>query len=114
MYLLGDAARDREAAKSVQCSLEYTTLRRVTEATEIHYDPNPEVRHARMPCSCHANRIMLLLRCSFKHSPYDICLLRMCRTAQSRVIRLRGGVKACRVQLCAQHRTDTAAVQQRQ
>ena len=44
VYLVGDAARDREAAKNVQCSLEYTTLRRVTEATEIHYDPDPEVR----------------------------------------------------------------------
>ena len=42
VYLVGDAARDREAAKNVQCSLEYTTLRRVTEATEIHYDPDPE------------------------------------------------------------------------
>ena len=50
VYLLGDAARDREAAKNVQCSLEYTTLRRVTEATEIHYDPNPEVRHALILC----------------------------------------------------------------
>lgn len=45
VYLIGDAARDREAAKNVQCSLEYTTLRRVTEATEIHYDPDPEVGH---------------------------------------------------------------------
>ena len=43
MYLLGEAAKDREAAKNVQCSLEYTTLRRVTEATEIHYDPDPTV-----------------------------------------------------------------------
>lgn len=43
VYLVGDAAKDREAAKNVQCSLEYTTLRRVTEATEIHYDPDPEV-----------------------------------------------------------------------
>jgi hypothetical protein len=44
VYLTGEAARDREAAKNVQCSLEYTTLRRVTEATEIFYDPIPEVR----------------------------------------------------------------------
>jgi len=43
VYLLGEAAKDREAAKNVQCSLEYTTLRRVTEATEIHYDPDPTV-----------------------------------------------------------------------
>lgn len=31
MFLLGEAARDKEAAKAVQCSLEYTTLRRVTQ-----------------------------------------------------------------------------------
>ncbi len=31
VYLLGEAARDKEAAKAVQCSLEYTTLRRVTQ-----------------------------------------------------------------------------------
>ena len=41
VFLLGEAARDKEAAKSVQCSLEYTTLRRVTHATEIYYDPDP-------------------------------------------------------------------------
>lgn len=41
---VGEAARDREAAKNVQCSLEYTTLKRVTEATEIYYDPIPDVR----------------------------------------------------------------------
>eukprot|EP00208_Stichococcus_sp_RCC1054_P006669 CAMPEP_0206139996 /NCGR_PEP_ID=MMETSP1473-20131121/7953_1 /ASSEMBLY_ACC=CAM_ASM_001109 /TAXON_ID=1461547 /ORGANISM="Stichococcus sp, Strain RCC1054" /LENGTH=969 /DNA_ID=CAMNT_0053533969 /DNA_START=9 /DNA_END=2918 /DNA_ORIENTATION=- len=42
VHLVGEAARDREAAKNVQCSLEYTTLRRVTEATEIYYDPIPD------------------------------------------------------------------------
>ena len=31
VHLLGEASRDKEAAKSVQCSLEYTTLRRVTQ-----------------------------------------------------------------------------------
>lgn len=35
--------KDREAAKRIQCQLEYTTLRRVTQATEIHYDPDPRV-----------------------------------------------------------------------
>ncbi len=30
VHLLGEAARDKEAAKAVQCSLEYTTLRRVS------------------------------------------------------------------------------------
>ena len=44
VYLRGEAARDREAAKNVQCSLEYTTLRKVTQATEIYYDPDPQVR----------------------------------------------------------------------
>ena len=41
VYLTGAAARDREAAKAVQCALEHTTLRRVTAAVEIHYDPDP-------------------------------------------------------------------------
>lgn len=41
VYLAGDAARDREAAKAAQCSLEHTTLRRVAAATEIWYDPDP-------------------------------------------------------------------------
>lgn len=45
VHLVGEAARDREAAKNVQCSLEYTTLRRVTEATEIYYDPIPDDTH---------------------------------------------------------------------
>ena len=43
------ACRDREQAKQIQCQLEYTTLRRVTEATEIHYDPDPQV------CPYHRN-----------------------------------------------------------
>lgn len=47
---MGEAARDREAAKNVQCSLEYTTLRRVTEATEIYYDPIPDVRALTSAC----------------------------------------------------------------
>jgi DNA-directed RNA polymerase beta' subunit len=29
VFLLGEASRDKEAAKAVQCGLEYTTLRRV-------------------------------------------------------------------------------------
>ena len=40
VFLLGHAAHEKEAAKAVQCSLEYTTLRRVTQATEIYYDPD--------------------------------------------------------------------------
>ncbi len=43
VYLLGDAAKDREAAKTVQCTLEYTTLRKLTQVTEIYYDPDPTV-----------------------------------------------------------------------
>ena len=43
VFLMGDAAKDREAAKNVQCALEHTTLRKVTEATEIYYDPDPKV-----------------------------------------------------------------------
>ena len=30
----------------MQCMLEYTTLRKVTQATEIFYDPDPTVRAA--------------------------------------------------------------------
>ncbi|EFN55020.1 hypothetical protein CHLNCDRAFT_134851 [Chlorella variabilis] len=41
VHLLGEAARDKEAAKAVQCSLEYTTLRRVTQysPTSPQYSP---------------------------------------------------------------------------
>ena len=42
--------KDREQAKQIQCQLEYTTLRRVTEATEIHYDPEPQVDPLGMLC----------------------------------------------------------------
>ena len=31
----------KELAKSVQCALEYTTLRSVTHASEVWYDPDP-------------------------------------------------------------------------
>ena len=40
IYLKGEPARDREKAKEVQCSLEWTTLHHVTKQTEIHYDPD--------------------------------------------------------------------------
>eukprot|EP00123_Amoebidium_parasiticum_P017765 comp23981_c2_seq2/m.42567 comp23981_c2_seq2/g.42567 ORF comp23981_c2_seq2/g.42567 comp23981_c2_seq2/m.42567 type:complete len:1766 (-) comp23981_c2_seq2:210-5507(-) len=33
--------RDRDKAKQVQAALEYTTLRKITAATEIYYDPDP-------------------------------------------------------------------------
>ena len=32
-----------QAAKQIQCSLEYTTLKRITQTTEIYYDPDPTV-----------------------------------------------------------------------
>lgn len=37
-----------QAAKQIQCSLEYTTLKRITQTTEIYYDPDPTVS----PCPC--------------------------------------------------------------
>jgi DNA-directed RNA polymerase II subunit RPB1 len=37
----GGWSKDRDLAKSVQASLEYTTLKGVTQATEIHFDPDP-------------------------------------------------------------------------
>lgn len=39
---LGEDAGDRDHAKRVQSTLEYTTLATVTAATEIHYDPDPQ------------------------------------------------------------------------
>ncbi|KAJ7944104.1 DNA-directed RNA polymerase subunit [Quillaja saponaria] len=33
--------KTKERAKNVQCALEYTTLRTVTQATEVWYDPDP-------------------------------------------------------------------------
>jgi len=41
VYLTEDYARDKDVAKTVQCALEHTTLRTVTDATEIYYDPDP-------------------------------------------------------------------------
>ncbi|KAG2256277.1 hypothetical protein Bca52824_075571 [Brassica carinata] len=36
-------------AKTVQCALEYTTLRSVTQATEVWYDPDPMESYYEMP-----------------------------------------------------------------
>ncbi|KAL0411767.1 UNVERIFIED_CONTAM: DNA-directed RNA polymerase II subunit RPB1 [Sesamum latifolium] len=36
-----DVSKTKERAKNVQCALEYTTLRSVTQATEVWYDPDP-------------------------------------------------------------------------
>ncbi|KAA8532028.1 hypothetical protein F0562_006830 [Nyssa sinensis] len=41
VYLTPELKKTREKAKNVQCALEYTTLRSVTQATEIWYDPDP-------------------------------------------------------------------------
>ncbi|KAE8693465.1 DNA-directed RNA polymerase II subunit RPB1 [Hibiscus syriacus] len=41
VYLSPEARKTKEKAKNVQCSLEYTTLRSVTHATEVWYDPDP-------------------------------------------------------------------------
>jgi len=42
IYLKPHCARDLDKAKTVQAQLEYTTLAKVTAATEIYYDPDPE------------------------------------------------------------------------
>ncbi|KAL9241357.1 hypothetical protein vseg_015478 [Gypsophila vaccaria] len=41
VYLKPEVSRTKERAKNVQCALEYTTLRCVTHATEVWYDPDP-------------------------------------------------------------------------
>ncbi|RZR76521.1 hypothetical protein BHM03_00001335 [Ensete ventricosum] len=41
VHLKPEVSREKEMAKRVQCALEYTTLRGVTHATEIWYDPDP-------------------------------------------------------------------------
>ncbi|KAL3846325.1 hypothetical protein ACJIZ3_003728 [Penstemon smallii] len=41
LYLKPDMSKTKEMAKRVQCALEYTTLRSVTQATEVWYDPDP-------------------------------------------------------------------------
>ncbi|CAO2141859.1 unnamed protein product [Urochloa humidicola] len=41
VYLKPEVKKHKELAKNVQCALEYTTLRSVTCATEVWYDPDP-------------------------------------------------------------------------
>ncbi|KAH6824035.1 RNA polymerase II large subunit [Perilla frutescens var. hirtella] len=41
VYLKPGVNNTKEKAKNVQCALEYTTLRSVTQATEVWYDPDP-------------------------------------------------------------------------
>lgn len=41
VYLKPEVCKTKERAKNVQCALEYTTLRSVTQATEVWYDPDP-------------------------------------------------------------------------
>ena len=40
VYLLGEAQEDKEAAKAVQCQLEFTKLKNVVQVAEIWYDPD--------------------------------------------------------------------------
>eukprot|EP00877_Chromochloris_zofingiensis_P013598 jgi/Chrzof1/8492/Cz03g13040.t1 len=43
VYLTKEFSRDKDMAKDIQCTLEYTTMRNVTSRTEIWYDPvDPE------------------------------------------------------------------------
>lgn len=42
VYLKSASAFDADAAKTVLNKLEFTTLKSVTERTEIYYDPTPE------------------------------------------------------------------------
>ncbi|XP_057805487.1 LOW QUALITY PROTEIN: DNA-directed RNA polymerase II subunit RPB1-like [Salvia miltiorrhiza] len=42
VYLKPGVSKTKEKAKNVQCALEYTTLRSVTQATEVWYDPDPK------------------------------------------------------------------------
>ncbi|KAK9271224.1 hypothetical protein L1049_026814 [Liquidambar formosana] len=41
VYLKPEVNKTKEKAKNIQCALEYTTLRSVTQATEVWYDPDP-------------------------------------------------------------------------
>ena len=69
VFLLGDAAKDREAAKNVQCALEHTTLRKVTEATEIYYDPDPKVSRPALPQPGHRTPRRPVLQGQLSHQP---------------------------------------------
>ncbi|KAM3378881.1 hypothetical protein P3S68_011294 [Capsicum galapagoense] len=40
VYLKPGVGKTKEKAKTVQCALEYTTLRSVTQATKVWYDPD--------------------------------------------------------------------------
>ena len=52
MRPLTETASGVQAAKQIQCSLEYTTLKRITQTTEIYYDPDPTVCSRLVPaCS---------------------------------------------------------------
>jgi len=42
IYLKEEKSNDKDVAKNVINKIEFTTLRDVTESTEIYYDPNPE------------------------------------------------------------------------
>jgi DNA-directed RNA polymerase II subunit RPB1 len=42
VYLTDEYNNNMEQAKIIQTALEHTTLKKITEATEIYYDPDPE------------------------------------------------------------------------
>ena len=61
VHLTGEAVRDKEAAKVVQCSLEYTTLRRVTQVRKgtlawAQLQPCMHESNARTRATRHAGR----------------------------------------------------------
>ena len=58
-----------QAAKAVQCSLEYTTLRKVTQATEIYYDPDPMVGSSLARCSANAVALHVAMLMSSQAGP---------------------------------------------
>ncbi|KAK3014995.1 hypothetical protein RJ639_007248 [Escallonia herrerae] len=41
VYLTPEKRQTRKTAKDVQCALQYTSLRSITQATEVWYDPDP-------------------------------------------------------------------------
>ncbi|GJR73528.1 DNA-directed RNA polymerase II subunit 1 [Tanacetum coccineum] len=41
VFLKPDVSKTKDRPKNVQCALKYTTLRSVTQATEVWYDPDP-------------------------------------------------------------------------
>ena len=70
---------DRERAKAVQCALEYTTLRKVTQATEIFYDPDPTVPS--LPSSKHGQPVVAWAGPVCCFSGYTQAMLGLCNAS---------------------------------